>query len=256
MIKFFRNIRQNLLSEGRTGKYLKYAIGEIVLVMIGILLALQINNWNTARKNNQLQLEYLKGIQNNLKEDKAELNKLFKGDTLKLDAYTYFMKADLKTVSVSEQELIPMIYSALGTYWFEGQNVVFSNLTSSGDLNLIQSESIRIQIQKYYRLFVETEKQESWHNDQILALLKSLPNSINLYTFIEPTFEKRWQSYSGNPNISNFSFEELNELTSIRLDTYSNIKALIWASHLARLRLYQQGEILEKQIEDYLIDHH
>ena len=162
------------------------------------------------------------------------------------------MKADLKTVSVSEQELIPMIYSALGTYWFEGQNVVFSNLTSSGDLNLIQSESIRIQIQKYYRLFVETEKQESWHNDQIIALLKS----INLYTFIEPTFEKRWQSYSGNPNISNFSFEELNELTSIRLDTYSNIKALIWASHLARLRLYQQGEILEKQIEDYLIDHH
>jgi len=46
MIKFFRAIRQNLLNEGKTAKYLKYAIGEIVLVVIGILIALQINNWN------------------------------------------------------------------------------------------------------------------------------------------------------------------------------------------------------------------
>ena len=44
MIKFFRNIRQQLLGEGKTGKYLKYALGEILLVMIGILLALQVNN--------------------------------------------------------------------------------------------------------------------------------------------------------------------------------------------------------------------
>lgn len=50
MIKFFRRIRQNLLSEGKTGKYLKYAIGEIVLVVIGILIALQANNWNEQRK--------------------------------------------------------------------------------------------------------------------------------------------------------------------------------------------------------------
>lgn len=46
MIKFFRNIRQNLLAEGKTSKYLKYALGEIVLVVIGILIALSINTWN------------------------------------------------------------------------------------------------------------------------------------------------------------------------------------------------------------------
>ncbi|WP_242083509.1 DUF6090 family protein [Aestuariivivens sediminis] len=50
MIKFFPTIRRNLLKEGKTLKYLKYAVGEIVLVVIGILIALQINNWNEERK--------------------------------------------------------------------------------------------------------------------------------------------------------------------------------------------------------------
>ena len=50
MIKFFRKIRQNLLKENNTSKYFKYAIGEILLVVIGILIALQINNWNENRK--------------------------------------------------------------------------------------------------------------------------------------------------------------------------------------------------------------
>jgi hypothetical protein len=50
MIKFFRRIRLDLLKKNKTGKYAKYAIGEIVLVVIGILIALQINNWNEDRK--------------------------------------------------------------------------------------------------------------------------------------------------------------------------------------------------------------
>ena len=50
MIKFFRHIRKNLIERGKTGKYFKYAIGEIILVVIGILIALQINNWNEEKK--------------------------------------------------------------------------------------------------------------------------------------------------------------------------------------------------------------
>jgi hypothetical protein len=51
MIKFFRKIRQNLLSESKTGKYIKYAIGEIVLVVIGILIAIQLNEWRNDKAN-------------------------------------------------------------------------------------------------------------------------------------------------------------------------------------------------------------
>ena len=66
MIKFFRKIRQNLLSEGKTGKYFKYAIGEIVLVVIGILIALQINNWNENRKTNENFILLLSNVRDEL----------------------------------------------------------------------------------------------------------------------------------------------------------------------------------------------
>lgn len=73
MIKFFRLIRQNLLSEGKTGKYLKYAIGEILLVAIGILMALQINNWNESRKKSQLKQSYIDNLINDLSKDTLQL---------------------------------------------------------------------------------------------------------------------------------------------------------------------------------------
>jgi len=73
MIKFFRKIRQNLLMENKTGKYLKYAIGEIVLVVIGILIALQINNWNEERKDQNRLLNIYGLIYSDMENDKQEL---------------------------------------------------------------------------------------------------------------------------------------------------------------------------------------
>ncbi|WP_445747920.1 DUF6090 family protein [Polaribacter sp.] len=73
MIKFFRKIRQNLLMENKTSKYFKYAIGEIVLVVIGILIALQINNWNQKRIQQQSEIKFLKGIQAEFKLNKTYL---------------------------------------------------------------------------------------------------------------------------------------------------------------------------------------
>ncbi len=69
MIKFFRNIRKKLLNEGRTSKYFKYAIGEIILVVIGILIALQINNWNEHRKELQKELVIVKELYNELQQN-------------------------------------------------------------------------------------------------------------------------------------------------------------------------------------------
>ncbi len=68
MINFFRKIRQKLLTENKFSKYLLYAIGEIVLVVIGILIALQVNNWNEDRINSHLELQYLKRLERDMQE--------------------------------------------------------------------------------------------------------------------------------------------------------------------------------------------
>ena len=73
MLTFLRKIRRSLNESGSTQKYLLYALGEILLVMIGILLALQVNNWNERRKNNQKVIHSYEQILLSLEKDTAEL---------------------------------------------------------------------------------------------------------------------------------------------------------------------------------------
>ena len=80
-MKIFRKIRFNLIGENKTGKYIKYAIGEIVLVVIGILIALQINNWNQAKKDNNALNEYLVKIKSHTVEDLYKLDSITRGRT-------------------------------------------------------------------------------------------------------------------------------------------------------------------------------
>lgn len=74
MLTFLRKIRRSLVRTGSTGRYLIYAAGEILLVMIGILLALQVNNWNQNKKDRILEIEILKEIGNNLNQDLDDHN--------------------------------------------------------------------------------------------------------------------------------------------------------------------------------------
>ena len=74
MLKFFRRIRQNLLSENRFSKYLIYAIGEIILVVIGILIALSINNWNEENKSRQVELSLLNELHKSITEQIVNIN--------------------------------------------------------------------------------------------------------------------------------------------------------------------------------------
>ena len=105
MIKLFRKIRQNLLSEGKTGSYLKYAVGEIILVMIGILLALQVNNWNDNRISKEELIYALDKISTDLNRDINFLdNIILEGDKLDSLAKTILSKTyKLDEMSVPEK---------------------------------------------------------------------------------------------------------------------------------------------------------
>ena len=75
MIRFFSKIRMNLLEKSKVTRYLAYAVGEIILVVVGILIALQVNNWNEGRKDRESEIQILKEIHSNLHTDLEEFER-------------------------------------------------------------------------------------------------------------------------------------------------------------------------------------
>ena len=96
MIKFFRKIRQKLLAENRFSKYLLYAIGEIILVVIGILIALQINNWNEHAKSIKLEKTYYCKIAEDLQVDIKNIDSSMATIDKRLETTERFLKNLLK----------------------------------------------------------------------------------------------------------------------------------------------------------------
>jgi hypothetical protein len=148
MIKFFRKIRQNLLSEGKTGKYLKYAIGEIILVVIGILIALQINNWNQNRITQNNQKKYLLLLKNETLNNLNELKNAQKTiQTITNGQQELIKLIDSNHDTISEKYLSLKMNDALGAIArFDFENSVLSELKISGELKNIRNDSIRKKI--------------------------------------------------------------------------------------------------------------
>ena len=147
MIKFFRKIRFDLMETGKTGKpatpagrYLKYAIGEIVLVMIGILLALQINNWNEHRKERIKEQVILKQLKEDYLADLNQLEqKMEMRNTIIKSAFEIFNAMDHPD-EVSRDSLIKDIADMSDDPTFDP---IQNNLINSGNLNLITNEKLK-----------------------------------------------------------------------------------------------------------------
>lgn len=110
MIKFFRKIRKNLLTDGKTGKYFKYAIGEILLVVIGILIALSINNWNENKKSERQIKMHLNSLVEAINQDKEYLNQTAILHEFRSNSLIYLFKNSSNTYkNTSRFEPIPKL---------------------------------------------------------------------------------------------------------------------------------------------------
>ena len=155
MIKLFRNIRQQLLMENNTSKYLKYAIGEIVLVVIGILIALQVNNWNIERIDRKSELKFLKNIQLDLEKDLSSLSFLinFRKERIKGDSklIQQINGAPIEDITIVTKNVVNTIMEQR----FSPNNNTYVELSSSGNLNLISNNSIKsllLELEALYKL--------------------------------------------------------------------------------------------------------
>ena len=154
MIKFFRRIRQRLLSEGRLGKYLLYAFGEIVLVVIGILIALQVNNNNIDRLDRENEVKYLGNIKIDLEKDIVNLDYQIEQRRLKIDVMGKLL-AHMNGEPITDiDELASSVFFTLMEDRFVPNNSTYNELSSSGNLNIITNETIKkllLDLQERYK---------------------------------------------------------------------------------------------------------
>jgi len=160
MISFFRRLRQQLLIENRISKYLLYAIGEILLVVIGILIALQINNANDARKERVKEVNYLENIKTDLEFNIQEMDRY-------LAVRTECIEAAQRILAHFEGEPITDYddFNADGVSIYSWQkfyqsNNTFQELVNSGNLALISNESIKNKLLDLETLYKKMKSEE------------------------------------------------------------------------------------------------
>jgi hypothetical protein len=151
MIKFFRKIRQNLLMENKTGKYFKYAIGEILLVVVGILIALQINNWNENKKKAELGYQYLTEMRNELERDANYLDKRI--NELEEDINKQEAALNTKDISKLPLDSLTMIISNTNLD-FKTSELTYNKMVNLGITKLTNNDSLNLQITEYYNRYV------------------------------------------------------------------------------------------------------
>ena len=202
MIKFFRKIRQNLLLEGKIGKYLKYAIGEIILVVLGILIALQLNNLNDERKTENLRQVYYKQLLQDFKNDKAYIEKT----SLAIDSNMVKIRAFKEIYNQPNLPIIEIV-SATGNLDWQLYTVQFKSntvntLQNTGDIKLIPP-TIREQVIRLDKYKEATEEASEYNNGEAG---KAGATAANRYG--SPEFA--YKNIQNQPKLRERVFEEKN----------------------------------------------
>ena len=151
MIKFFRKIRQRLLTENKFSKYLIYAIGEILLVVLGILIALGINNWNQERKNNSLKKSYLENLKVDLQKDIENLEEL---NTINTSAEKEgFYLAEFLDNNLVEIDTLRLTNSIFFCGFIPNSTIIsatYNDLINSNNIHLFNDVELKRYLDDYY----------------------------------------------------------------------------------------------------------
>ncbi|MEN8230413.1 MAG: hypothetical protein ABFS38_19785 [Bacteroidota bacterium] len=181
MIKFFRKIRQRLLGKSKFGKYLTYAVGEIILVVLGILIALQVNNANEQRKENKFETKILHEIRGNLQIDLEEIREDLglMDDVNKAcsDIKNYILNHDKPNDSLSYYSSILRM-----TPHFSPINSAY-DLLKSRDIGIIKNDSLRNDISYHYGMLYPyynkyEEERSRFH------VLHSVPKLLEYFSMV------------------------------------------------------------------------
>jgi hypothetical protein len=267
MIKFFRNIRQSLIKEGKTTNYLKYAIGEIVLVVIGILIALQINNWNTKRLEKIEEIELLIKLQSEFETNQENLKFILKEQENVIENLRYLLShTGPNPIIMPDDSLTICMVTLAYLPKYVPKKGILTSAISSGKIAAITNDSLSARLSQWpgeleFYNFAQSVLYDLTKN-QILEL------TSELYPIRNAEIENRVPEQNeginsikikkGKSNIgkSRFSYNQNRILSSIELENYADLKRIdseISLVVLNSIKIFQNEilRLIENELNEY-----
>jgi hypothetical protein len=182
MIPFFRKIRQRLLTENKFSKYLLYAIGEIILVVIGILIALQINNWNENRKTRNSEQQYLLALKEEFSFNKDELKSIMNRNNLNFDyALKILDNTGPENPEITEEEFGSLLVNSLSIeIQFDPNQGVIDEIINSGKLAIFSSKKLKFLLSSWSGVLYRVRLQEQELLSMRSRTIEMVRNKANL----------------------------------------------------------------------------
>ena len=232
MIKFFRHIRKSLIMENRTSKYFKYAIGEIILVVIGILIALQINNWNQERQNRIKETAILKQIHRDFKSNKVQLDSIISNNKVVVQSSNEI----IKLMPFKDQEFIidsiikysPKIFSAKT---FNPSNGTVEALINSSSFDLIQNDSLRNLLVSWKDVYNDFSEEEQYARDLQISQISFFRRSID---YTNPYSDSNKAFISTSLEAQNFFIDKRGSVQEV-LDAIKDEQVEYYINEIIRL---------------------
>ena len=207
MINFFRQIRHKLADNNQLFKYSRYAIGEIVLVVFGILIALQINNWNEYKKERVEEIEFLIRIQLDLQKDTVYLKNRIKFMQQQVKNYYAFIH-EMYNIQEGKEDFSNLL---VGVMWDARelilQDYTFSEITGSGKFGIIEKNEVKESIIDYYKIYSIRKSHISEMNKTGLSLF--IPVWPLLSKYFKDTINDKEEM------LNNYELEFINDPNSV-----------------------------------------
>lgn len=237
MIKIFRKTRQRLLAENKFRKYLVYAIGEIILVVIGILIALQINNWNESRKNDLLLKQYEQSLIRELRTDLIRLKSLDSVNSAKKMAIQNYFDYYNSENSETEELLKKMNTLDVSKRAFYTTAYTIEDLITTGNLTLFP-ESKRVAILKLKNVHEQYSYYESSSIQDVALYEQEIKKNFDLVllTGLSNKERKETKKWKLNP--------ESNQLRILNNSVVESSKLFEFQSELYQIIIKETTELL------------
>ena len=205
MYSFFNRFKYQINTEKKFTAYLFYAVGEIFLLVIGILLALSINNWNSNRKDREEASKSYRNISRQLLEDRAELVNV--RDFNEYYSATYEKASQMIQFKTSDQtDSLAMLIMGLSQYSdFHRSGNIYETLVNSGSIKLLKNDEITSGLQKLEMTYTNLNKLEDIHWEIIMNELSPELKGVINYATLEIVKPEKLHSVE----IQNFLIESI-----------------------------------------------